>query len=205
MSLLYAVDLFGTAVFAVSGGLMAARKRYDIFGFMVVGMAPAIGGGTLRDIALGALPVFWIKDVAYLWVALLASAITFFFARRIERHMPLLLIADAVGLALFAVVGAEKALLLNARPEIAVVMGVITASFGGMIRDILCREEPLILRREIYATAAILGAGLFVAVEVLTQNRMIAIGLGFAATLALRLVAIRRNLSLPVYTGDLEE
>ncbi len=202
MTVLYAMDLFGTAVFAVSGGLMAARKRYDIFGFLVVGLAPAIGGGTLRDIALGALPVFWVRDVAYLWVALLAASATFFLARRIERYMPQLLVADAVGLALFAVVGAEKALLLGARPEIAVAMGVITASFGGMIRDVLCREEPLILRREIYATAAILGAGLFVVVETLSQNRLTAMGLGFAAALLLRLVAVRRNLSLPVYSED---
>jgi uncharacterized membrane protein YeiH len=202
MTALYAMDLFGTAVFAVSGGLMAARKRYDLFGFVVVGLAPAIGGGTLRDIALGDLPAFWVKDVAYLWVALLAAAATFFFARRIERHMPQLLVADAVGLALFAVVGAEKALLLEARPEIAVAMGVITASFGGMIRDVLCREEPLILRKEIYATAAILGAALFVAVETLTGNRLAAMALGFVAALALRLIAVRRNLSLPVYSED---
>jgi uncharacterized membrane protein YeiH len=202
MTVLYAMDLFGTAVFAVSGGLMAARKRYDIFGFLVVGLAPAIGGGTLRDIALGDLPVFWVRDVAYLWAALLAAAVTFFLARRIERYMPQLLVADAVGLALFAVVGAEKALQLGTRPEIAVAMGVITASFGGMIRDVLCREEPLILRKEIYATAAILGAALFVAVETLSGNRLAAMALGFAAALALRLIAVRRNLSLPVYSED---
>lgn len=199
---LYAMDLFGTAVFAVSGGLLAARKRYDVFGFLVVGLAPAIGGGTLRDIAIGALPVFWVKDANYLWVSLLAALATFFLARRIARHASALLIADAVGLALFAVVGAEKALLTGTRADIAVAMGVITASFGGMLRDVLCREEPLILRREIYATAAILGAGLFVGLDLWTGNRPLAMVVGFAAALALRLVAIRRNLSLPAYSED---
>ncbi|MBN2751368.1 MAG: trimeric intracellular cation channel family protein [Rhodospirillaceae bacterium] len=199
MSVLYAMDLFGTAVFAVSGGLMAAKKRYDLFGFVVVGLAPAIGGGTLRDIALGSLPAFWIQDVNYLWVASLASAATFFLARHIERYVTALLVADAVGLALFTVVGAERALLLHVRPEIAMAMGVITASFGGMMRDVLCREDPLILRREIYATAAILGAALFVSIEILTGNHTAAMAIGFMATLVLRLVAIRQNLSLPTY------
>jgi len=202
MSLLYAMDLFGTAVFAVSGGLMAARKRYDIFGFVVVALAPAVGGGTLRDIALGALPVFWVQDAAYLWVTTLAAVATFFLAKRIARYMSALLVADAVGLALFAVVGADKALLFGARPEIAVAMGVVTASFGGMMRDVLCREEPLILRREIYATAAILGAVLFVAVDILTLNRAAAMVMGFIAALALRLFAVWRKLSLPVYSEE---
>jgi len=205
MSLLYAMDLFGTAVFAVSGGLMAARKRYDIFGFVVVGMAPAIGGGSLRDVALGALPMFWVRDVAYLWVALFAAVATFFLAKRIERYMTALLVADAVGLALFAVVGADKAVLAGARPEIAVAMGVVTASFGGMLRDVLCREDPLILRREIYATAAILGAALFVGLDLGFGNRQIALATGFVAALGLRLVAVRRNLSLPVYSEDESE
>lgn len=202
MSLFYAMDLFGTAVFAVSGGLMAARKRYDIFGFVVVALAPAVGGGTLRDIALGALPVFWVQDAAYLWVSTLAAVATFFLAKRIARYMGALLVADAVGLALFAVIGADKAMLFGARPEVAVAMGVVTASFGGMIRDVLCREEPLILRREIYATAAILGAALFVAIDYTSANRPFALGMGFAAALALRLFAVWRNLSLPVYSEE---
>lgn len=202
MGVLYAMDLFGTAVFAISGGLMAARKRYDIFGFLVVGMAPAIGGGTVRDMALGALPAFWVQDVNYVLVALAAAAATFFLARRIERYTMALLIADAFGLALFAVVGAEKALLLGTSSLIAIAMGVVTASGGGILRDVLCREEPLILRREIYATAAILGAGLFVGLEHATGDRALALTGGFMAALLLRLIAIRRNLSLPVYTDD---
>jgi len=202
MSILYAMDLFGTAVFAVSGGLMAAKKRYDIFGFLIVGLAPAIVGGTMRDITLGATPVFWIQDVNYLWVALAASMLTFFFARFIQRYMAALLLADAIGLALFAIVGAEKAMINNVLPEISVVMGVMTACFGGMVRDVLCREEPLILRKEIYATAAILGATIFVCLEIYTGNRVLAMGAGFSAALVLRLVSVRSNLSLPVYSED---
>lgn len=202
MTVLYAMDLFGTAVFAVSGGLLAARKRYDVFGFLVVAMAPAIGGGTLRDVALGALPVFWVADGNYLIVTAAAALFTFFFARFFVRYATALLVADAFGLALFAVVGAQKALALGAAPLLAVAMGAITASGGGILRDVLCREEPLILRREIYATAAILGAALFVGMMAQTGDRAAALVTGFLGALLLRLVAIRRNLSLPVYKDE---
>lgn len=200
MAVLYAMDMFGTAVFAVSGALMAARKRYDIFGFIVVAMAPAIGGGTVRDISLGALPVFWIRDTNYLLVTVLVASVTFFLARFIERYMTALLVADAFGLALFAVVGAEKALELGTDPLIAIAMGTITGCGGGILRDVLCREEPLILRRDIYATAALLGAGLFVGLDFATRDRTMALAAGFLGALLLRLIAIRRNLSLPVYS-----
>jgi len=200
MTVLYAMDMLGTAVFAVSGALMAARKRYDIFGFIVVAMAPAIGGGTVRDLALGALPVFWVSDPNYLLVAVLVACVTFFLARFLERYMTALLVADAFGLGLFAVVGAEKALMLGVEPLIAVAMGTITACGGGILRDVLCREEPLILRRDIYATAALLGAGLFVGLQHATHDRAMALAAGFLGALLLRLIAIRRNLSLPVYT-----
>lgn len=202
MTVLYAMDLFGTVVFAISGGLMAARKRYDVFGFLVVAMAPAIGGGTMRDVALGALPVFWVADANYLIVTAAAALLTFFFARFFVRYASALLVADAFGLALFAVVGAEKALSFGAAPLLAVTMGAITASGGGILRDVLCREEPLILRREIYATAAILGAALFVGMMAQTGDRVAALVTGFLGALLLRLIAIRRDLSLPVYTDD---
>lgn len=202
MTVLYAMDLFGTAVFAVSGGLMAARKRYDVFGFLVVAMAPAIGGGTVRDVALGALPVFWVADGNYLLATAVAALATFFFARFFVRYASALLVADAFGLALFAVVGAQKALATGAAPAIAVAMGAITAAGGGILRDVLCREEPLILRREIYATAAILGAALFVGLMAETGDRVVALVSGFLGALLLRLVAIRRDLSLPVYRED---
>ncbi len=202
MTILYAMDLFGTAVFAISGGLMAARKRYDLFGFLVVGMCPAIGGGTLRDMTLGATPVFWIEDVNYLWIALITSVLTFFFAKHIREYTMALLIADAVGLALFAIVGAQKAMTFQVLPEIAVVMGVMTACVGGMIRDVLCREEPLILQKDIYATAAILGAGIYVVMEAMELNHWASMLVGFTAALVLRVVAIRQNLSLPVYKEE---
>jgi len=202
MSILYAMDLFGTAIFAVSGGLMAARKRYDIFGFLVVAMCPALGGGTLRDMTLGATPVFWIEDVNYLWIAMTTAILTFFYAKRIREYMTALLIADAVGLALFAIVGAQKAMNYNVLPEISVVMGVMTACVGGMIRDVLCREEPLILRKDIYATAAIFGAGIFVLLEYYGQSHEFAMLAGFISALALRLIAIRQKLSLPIYSED---
>lgn len=155
---LTAIDIIGIAVFAISGALVAARKEMDPVGFMVVGTVTAIGGGTVRDVVLGVHPVAWVDDTSYLIIALAVSLATFWGAKLFSRIMPLLLWLDALGMALFAVAGTQKAAALNAPGIVCVIMGVMTASFGGLIRDIFCGEKPLMFHREIYATAAALGA-----------------------------------------------
>lgn len=154
---LVAIDIVGVTVFAITGALVAARKQMDPVGFMVVGTATAIGGGTLRDLVLGARPV-WVDDQNYLLICLAASLATFWAAKPFTRLSPILVWLDALGMALFAVAGAQKATTLGAGPVVAVVMGVMTASFGGLMRDILCGDRPLMFHREIYATAAAIGA-----------------------------------------------
>lgn len=193
------LDWLGIAVFAMTGALTASRKQMDIIGFLLLGSVTGVGGGTLRDLLLGLTPVFWIATPAYLATCLAVSAATFFIAHIPASRYRYLLWLDALGLALFAVTGAEKALLAGAAPLIAVVMGVATASFGGILRDILGGEPPVILSREIYITAALAGAATFTLLSLAGLPREAALGLGFATGLALRAAALRWGLSLPRY------
>jgi uncharacterized membrane protein YeiH len=190
------LDLLGVAVFAITGALVASRKRMDIVGFAFLGTVTGIGGGTVRDLVLGQAPVFWVREPIYLLVCIGASVLTFFVAHMPRSRLILLVWLDAVGMALFAVLGAEKA--LSHGPVVAATMGVVTAVMGGMIRDILGGESPVILRREIYATAALLGALVFL-VGLMVLPRDGAVAAGIIAGFALRGLALSRRWSLPVY------
>ncbi|MBT8090458.1 MAG: trimeric intracellular cation channel family protein, partial [Gammaproteobacteria bacterium] len=154
LSLVYLLEMTGTAAFAVSGALAASRKNMDIFGFCVLALMPAVGGGTIRDILIDRVPVFWIADNRYIAVAIIAALIVFFTSYRPGSRRRILIWMDALGLALFAALGTEICLQHDTGPLVAVMLGVTTAVTGGMIRDIICNEIPLILSREIYATAA---------------------------------------------------
>jgi uncharacterized membrane protein YeiH len=198
---LTAVDWFGVAVFAVTGALVASRKRMDIFGFMLLGAATGIGGGSLRDVMLGALPVFWVREPIYLAICIGVAAATFFLAHIPESRYRALLWFDAAGLALVCVIGADKALAAGAGAFIAITMGVVSATFGGIIRDILGGESPLVLRKEIYVTAALAGAMVFVGLIALNVPRDIAAVAGFAACFVIRALALIYGWSLPVYRG----
>ena len=170
----------------------------DIVGFVVLGTMTGIGGGTLRDLFLG-LPVFWILDPAYLIVCALVSMVTFFAAHIPESRYRYLLWLDAIGLAVFAVTGADKAYQAGADLTVVIAMGVMTATFGGVLRDLLGGESPVILSREIYATAALAGALIFVLLLVAGAPRELAVGLGFATGLLTRGAALRYGWSLPRY------
>lgn len=198
--MIYLLDLFGTAVFAIAGSLAAGKKHMDIFGVLVVAFATALGGGTLRDVILGSHNVFWISDTAYILVAFCASVLTFALARIFTRRNKILQVADAFGLAIFTVIGTQKAAALGASPIICVIMGMTTGVAGGMIRDLLLGEIPLILRAEIYATASLCGAAAFVALLYLSLAENINIFVSVAVTLTLRLAAIHWKLSLPVFS-----
>ena len=163
--LLYWLDIFGVIVFALSGALMAGRYQLDPFGVAVLAAVTAIGGGTIRDVILDT-PVFWTVDPIYLYVILVTAVLTIVLIRQPKRiPKRFLMIADAFGLALFAVLGTQKALTLGSPIPVAIVMGMITGVAGGMIRDVLCNVIPMILRQEIYATAAILGGALLCAIH----------------------------------------
>lgn len=192
------LDWFGVAVFAVTGALVASRKQMDIFGFALLATVTGIGGGSVRDLLLG-VPVFWVQQPLYVAICVAVSAIVFFTAHIPESRFRVLMWLDAVGLAFFCVVGASKGLEAGAGPFIAVVMAVITASFGGIIRDVIGGESPFLLRKEIYVTAALAGAVAFVASRGLGIPETAGAVAGFAVCFIIRAFGLRYGLSLPAY------
>lgn len=196
--ILYFFDLLGGAVFAVSGALMAGRKQMDLFGVIVLAGVTAIGGGTVRDLLLDK-DVFWLYDINYIIVILIAALGTVLLKRTFKITNKVLLIADAFGLALFSVLGTAKALSFDLSPLISIIMGVVTGVVGGAIRDILCGEVPLILRKDIYATAAVLGGSIYSILILLKVSPNIALITGLVFAAGLRLAAIKWNFSLPIF------
>ncbi len=193
-----AVDLIAVAVFAITGALTASRKQLDIVAFIWLGVVTGVGGGTLRDMLLG-LPVFWVQQPAFVVVSALVSALVFFVAHIPQSRYRVLLWLDAVGLAFVAVAGAEKALSAGAGPTIAVVMGIITAAVGGIVRDVLGQEPSILLKKEIYITAALLGAVAYVAALGAGTSSPVAQAIGIGLAFVLRALAIIRGWSLPTY------
>jgi uncharacterized membrane protein YeiH len=197
-SILTVLDLLGVCVFAATGALVASRKEMDLVGFGLMACLTGVGGGTLRDLLLGR-PVFWIAEPTAVLICLGIAVLLFFTAHVIQRRYPLLLWADGIGIALYGVMGAELARQSGAGPLIAIIMGMMTATFGGLIRDVVCGETPLILRKEVYATCAVLAAAVYVVLAELDVAREAAVAAGFAAGFILRAFGIARGLSLPVY------
>lgn len=196
--LFYLSDLFGVAVFAITGALMAGRKSMDLFGVLVIAIITALGGGTLRDVILGNHLVSWIRDDTYILVASLAAVGTVLWVRLTRPiHETGLLVADAFGLAVFTVYGTEVALQHQVPLSTAVIMGVITGVAGGVMRDVICNEIPLIFQKEIYAIACIAGSLVFIGLLAVGLPRWLDTGIAMAVVLGTRLAAIRWGLSLP--------
>jgi uncharacterized membrane protein YeiH len=197
--MLYFLDLFGTVVFAMTGALVARKKQMDIFGVVVVALVTALGGGTLRDLLLDASPVFWMADPIYIIMGIVGVILTAILVTLNFIPARLLLLADAIGLAVFTVIGSQVALSHNIHWLIAIIMAVMTSVAGGVIRDVLTGEIPLILRREIYASASLLGAIAFVGLSIVGIPQTFVTVIAFTLTLSLRLIAIWRGWSLPLF------
>lgn len=193
------LDWIGVIVFTITGALVASRNQMDVVGFVLLGTVTGIGGGTLRDLLLGVHPILWIERPEYLAVCFAVSIIVFFTAHMAVSRYRLILWLDALGLSLFATVGAGKALAIGAAPIVAVTMGVITACFGGIIRDVLGREDSIIFSREIYVTAALVAALVFVVVDGLDLSREISISAAVLSGFCLRAGALMFGWSLPRY------
>lgn len=196
---IYWLDHAAIAVFAISGALVASRKQMDAVGFVLIAVVTGFGGGTLRDLLLGRTPVAWLRAPELVAVAVAAAVLVFFTAHRFQNRFRALLWADAVGLSLYAVLGAEIALLAGAHAWAAVILGIVTATFGGIARDVICNEIPLILRREIYVTAAAAGAATFIILRMEGVWREPAFLAGALTCFAIRAAAIQRGWSLPGY------
>lgn len=199
--MLYVIQLVGVAVFAASGALSAGRKGMDLLGVLVLAIVTAVGGGTIRDVLLQRHPVFWIADTLYLWVSVAAALLTLVYTR--FRHPPehALAFADALGLGLFTIGGAQIAQARQLSGMVVVLMGTITGVAGGVIRDVLSAEIPMILRRgQLYASTAIAGTAAYLLLEQLRVVQPLAAVAGMAIIVALRLCAILWDLKLPVFT-----
>lgn len=208
MSPLQIADAIGVFVFALSGGLAASRRGLDLFGILIVALLPATGGGTIRDLLLDR-PVFWLDQSHTILIALAGGLVTAILGERIARFKALIWF-DAMGLALFCVIGAQAAHALGHDPIVVIMMGTITASFGGLLRDVVCNEVPLILREDIYATAALIGAAIFVSTAVLGLPEPWAMALGGGSAFAIRacvilLKTIRPKLLMPFWKKQKDE
>ena len=197
----HVLEHIGVSVAAITGVLAARGKQVDLFGVIVLALVTALGGGTLRDLLVGDRPLFWIRDPAFVLNASAVAMLVFVVARFYEFPPLVLLVADACALALFTVIGTKKALVFQVSPTIAVAMGVITGVVGGIMRDVLTGEIPLVFRREIYlyATAALCGAVVFVLLRQWSPGEPVNMVAAAATTLLLRMAAIRWKLGLPVY------
>lgn len=198
MELLYVADLVGTFVFAISGLMVASAKKFDVFGAFVIAFATAIGGGTLRDILIGSLPVGWIQDINYIFIIIIACLCSILFNRFILNLSKTLFLFDTIGIAVFTILGLQKSLDVGTPAVVAVMMGTISAVFGGVVRDVLCNEEPLIFRKELYATPCILGGILYLILDGQGLIQSAVIGITIVSIITVRLMAVKWHWSLPL-------
>ena len=196
------LDLAGTFVFAFSGAMAGVKRKLDLFGVLVLSFAAANTGGITRDILIGAVPPAAINDWHYLGVSLVAGIITFYFPSAIMQRWNPVLVFDAAGLALFAVSGAHKALAYGLNPVMATLLGMLTGIGGGMARDVLLAEIPTVLRADLYAVAALVGAAVVVIASILQLPTGPAALLGAALCFGLRIIAIRNDWQLPIAEAD---
>ena len=197
MNIIYILDLIGTAAFAASGAWVGVRKQMDLFGVLVLGTVTAVGGGTLRDLLLGDIPPFSLKDEAYIYIAIVVSVVVFANRKRFEFFEKPLLYFDAIGLGTFVVIGTTKAIDFQLGALGAVLMGVMTGTAGGVMRDLLANQVPLILRREIYASACVAGGTLLVILGETGVAPAAAALLSAGTVILVRLLAIHYDWSLP--------
>lgn len=193
MELLKIIDIAGIAVFSISGVFAAMEKKLDVFGVFIIAFITALGGGTLRDVLIGQLPVSWMYNLNYGLIVLLSTLAAMFFSNIIGNYQKTLLTFDSLGLGLFTVVGIQKGILLDFHPAVCIALGTITACFGGVIRDILLNNIPLIFQKEVYATACILGGVVYFVLMRFQMNEMITEMVSITFIVVFRLVAVRFN------------
>ena len=199
MTLFHILDILGVISFAISGSLVAMRKRLDPFGVFIIAFATSVGGGTLRDVLIGAQPVFWMKNTEVIYLIIGSFLFAILFRKKLKYLNKSLFLFDTIGLALYTIMGTEIGLNANFHPLIIISIATMSASFGGVIRDILCNEIPVIFRKEIYATACVFGSIIFLVLHNLNVSDSIIYVSTFFIVIAIRLVAVRFHLSLPTF------
>lgn len=203
MSLFLLLDFLGTIAFATSGALTAMHKKLDIFGIFIIGFVTAIGGGTLRDVLTGSTPVIWMEQTFYIYTIGVTVILAIIFRRYLSHLRKSLFLFDTIGLGIFTITGVETGIQNGLDPIVSIALGAMTGTFGGVIRDTLCNEIPVIFRKEIYATACIVGATAFVIMNYLGVNTDLTYIITSSTVIAIRLIVVRYQISLPsFYVSD---
>ncbi|WP_298236645.1 trimeric intracellular cation channel family protein [uncultured Algibacter sp.] len=198
----YVIDILGTIAFAISGVLVAINKKMDLFGILIIAFVTAVGGGTLRDLLIGDTPVSWMKDMIFSYVIMASAILAMIFRSKINYLRTSLFLFDTIGIGLYTVVGIDKGLNADLHPIICIALGTMTASFGGVIRDILCNEIPVIFRKEIYATACIIGGMTYFLLRLLPiQDNWVFVIAGLVVIIV-RLLAVKFKIALPTIYGN---
>ncbi|MCB0663156.1 MAG: trimeric intracellular cation channel family protein [Saprospiraceae bacterium] len=195
MDLITFIDYSGTFVFAISGILAGVDRKFDLFGVFILGFVTAVGGGTLRDLLIGSTPVAWMKNEIYVYLIAAAVPIVYLFSGTIMKMKKGLFLFDTIGIGLFTILGLQKTLEMGLSPTIAVMMGVVSATFGGVTRDVLSNHSPLIFSKEIYAFACLAGAILFLIADNFLPEE-VAMIISISAVILIRILAIKRGWSL---------
>ena len=191
------IDILGTIAFAISGVLVALNKKMDPFGVLIIAFVTAVGGGTLRDVMIGIEPVSWIKNMTYVYVIIGATVFAVVLRNRINYLRTSLFLFDTIGIGLYTVVGIETGLKAGLHPIICIALGTMTACFGGVIRDILCNEIPVIFRKEIYATACIIGGLTYFLLRKFMADTNLIFVIAIIVVIVIRLIAVKFKISLP--------
>lgn len=191
------LDYIGTLVFAISGAMAAGYKKLDLFGASFIAFITAVGGGTVRDLFLGETPVSWMQDVNYIYIILIGVVLTFLFRRFLVQLTKTLFLFDAIGIAVFTILGLQKALIWDLHPIVAVMMGMFSAVLGGVIRDTLINRIPLIFRKEIYAMACVAGASIFLLLDNMSMNFELNATISILFIITIRMASVKYRISLP--------
>ena len=202
MNIIYALDIVGTFAFAISGALVAIKKDFDIFGVIIIAFVTAVGGGMMRDVLINAHPINWIGDINYIWIILAAVGVTFLFRSRIAPLRKTMFLFDTIGISVFTLLGLEKGLAYDLHPFIALVMGMVSAVFGGVIRDVLTRKVPLIFKKEIYASACLAGGVVYLILGNFNINKDLHFIIPAAVIFIIRTVVVKYKLELPRVKKD---
>jgi uncharacterized membrane protein YeiH len=191
------LDIIGTIAFAISGVLTAFNKKLDTFGVYIIAFVTAVGGGTLRDVLIGRTPVVWMQDITYVYMITIGFFIALVFRKKLDKLRTSLFLFDTIGLGVFTLIGLERGIEVGLHPIICIALGTMTACFGGVIRDILCNEIPIIFRREIYATICIIGGLLFFALKHFNLNDDVLYLVTSVVIISIRLMAVKFKWYLP--------
>mgnify|MGYP000229721904 FL=1 len=203
MNLIYTIDILGTFAFAISGALVASDKKFDIFGVLIIAFVTAVGGGMLRDILINAHPINWIGDLNYIWTIFLAVFLTFLFKSKIAFLSKTLFLFDTIGISVFTLLGLQKGLSFDLHPFISIIMGMVSAVFGGVLRDVLTNKIPLIFKKEIYASACLAGGLSYLILNLVAipkENNFI---ISASVIIIIRLISVKYELELPKINDDL--